>query len=90
MNYTYGVEFVEGDPLFALGIEAVHLPDAKKDLRLQQDLQVDRGRYRGLHGNVILSRYQIRSARILRLPICYEVSAGQGAAYCNLDNSIRA
>jgi endonuclease/exonuclease/phosphatase family metal-dependent hydrolase len=72
MNYVYGVEFVEVDPVFALGTEHVHLPDAQLDARLQEDLQVDRERYRGLHGTAILSRYPIRSARILRLPVCYD------------------
>jgi hypothetical protein len=72
MNYVYGVEFVEVDPVFDLGIEQVHLPDAQRDLRLQQDLQVNRQRYRGLHGTAILSRYPIRSARIFRPPLCYD------------------
>jgi endonuclease/exonuclease/phosphatase family metal-dependent hydrolase len=72
MNYAYGVEFVEVDPVFALGIEQVHLPGAEQDRRLQEDLYVDRERYRGLHGTAVLSRYPIRSARILRLPVCYD------------------
>jgi endonuclease/exonuclease/phosphatase family metal-dependent hydrolase len=72
MNYVYGVEFVEVDPIFALGTEPVHLLDKQQDSRLQQDLQVDRTRYRGLHGTAILSRYPIRNARILRLPLCYD------------------
>jgi endonuclease/exonuclease/phosphatase family metal-dependent hydrolase len=72
MKHVYGVEFVEVDPVFDLGIEQVHLPDAQRDLRLQQDLQVDRRRYRGLHGTAVLSRYPIRSARIFRLPVCYD------------------
>jgi endonuclease/exonuclease/phosphatase family metal-dependent hydrolase len=72
MNYAYGVEFVEVDPVFALGTEQVHLPDAEQDRRLQEDLQVDRQRYRGLHGTAVLSRYPIRSARISRLPECYD------------------
>lgn len=72
MNYAYGVEFVEVDPVFELGTEKVHLPEAPEDQRLQQDLQVDRARYRGLHGTTILSRYPIRSARILRLQMCYD------------------
>jgi len=33
---------------------------------------VDRVRYRGLHGTAILSRYPIRNARIVRLPVCYD------------------
>lgn len=72
MNYAYGVEFVEVDPVFDLGTEQVHLTDAQEDQRLQQDLQVDRNRYRGLHGTAILSRYPIEGARILRLPVCYD------------------
>jgi endonuclease/exonuclease/phosphatase family metal-dependent hydrolase len=72
MNYAYGVEFVELDPVFDLGTEQVHLPNAQRDLRLQQDLKVDREHYRGLHGTAILSRYPIRNARIFRLPICYD------------------
>jgi endonuclease/exonuclease/phosphatase family metal-dependent hydrolase len=72
MNYVYGVEFVEVDPVFALGTEQVHLRDMQEDARLQEDLRVDRDRYRGLHGTAILSRYPIRNARILRLPACYD------------------
>ena len=72
MNYAYGVEFVEVDPIFALGIEEVHLEDPQEDTRLQRDLYVDHERYLGLHGTAILSRYPIRSARVLRLPMCYD------------------
>jgi endonuclease/exonuclease/phosphatase family metal-dependent hydrolase len=72
MNYAYGVEFVEVDPVFALGTEQVHLPGGQQDARLQEDLRVDRERYRGLHGTAILSRYPIQDARILRLPVCYD------------------
>lgn len=72
MNYVYGVEFVEVDPIFALGTEQVHLDDAQQDRRLQEDLHVDKARYRGMHGTAILSRYPIRSAHILRLPVCYD------------------
>jgi endonuclease/exonuclease/phosphatase family metal-dependent hydrolase len=72
MNYVYGVEFVEVDPVFDLGTQEVHLPDPQQDARLQQDLQVDRDRYHGLHGTAVLSRYPIRSARIVRLPVCYD------------------
>ena len=58
-NYAFGVEFVEVDPVFDLGTQSVHLPDAQEDRRLQQDLQVDRERYPGLHGTAVLSRYPI-------------------------------
>lgn len=72
MDFAYGVEFVEVDPVFDLGTEQVHLPDAQEDQRLQEDLHVDRERYHGLHGTAILSRYPIDRARIFRLPICYD------------------
>jgi endonuclease/exonuclease/phosphatase family metal-dependent hydrolase len=72
MNYAYGVEFVEVDPVFDLGTEQVHLPDPQQDARLQQDLKVDRERYHGLHGTAVLSRYPIRNAQIVRLPDCYD------------------
>jgi endonuclease/exonuclease/phosphatase family metal-dependent hydrolase len=72
MNYAYGVEFVEVDPVFALGTEQVDLPDARRDARLEEDLRVDHRLYRGLHGTAILSRYPIQNARVLRLPTCYD------------------
>jgi endonuclease/exonuclease/phosphatase family metal-dependent hydrolase len=72
MNFGFGVEFVELDPIFALGTEKVELPDADETRQLQSDLHVDPDRYRGLHGTAVLSRYPIRSARIVRLPVCYD------------------
>ncbi len=72
MNSAFGVEFVEVDPIFALGTEQVQLPDAAETRQLQNDLRVDRERYLGLHGTAVLSRYPIRNARIVRLPVCYD------------------
>ena len=89
MNYAYGVEFVEVDPVFGLGTEQVHLTDAQQDLRLQQDLQVDRQRYRGLHGTAILSRYPIVRARILRLPVCYDWYGKEYKAISKLEHGRR-
>jgi endonuclease/exonuclease/phosphatase family metal-dependent hydrolase len=77
MNYAYGVEFVEVDPVFDLGTEQVHLSDAQEDQRLQEDLRVDKDRYHGLHGTAILSRYPIENARIFRLPVCYDWYANE-------------
>ena len=89
MNYAYGVEFVEVDPLFDLDTEQVHLTDAQQDQRLQQDLQVDRQRYHGLHGTAILSRYPIERARILRLPVCYDWYAKEYKAISKLEKGKR-
>jgi endonuclease/exonuclease/phosphatase family metal-dependent hydrolase len=89
MNYAYGVEFVEVDPIFELGTERVHLPETRADARLQQDLQVDHERYRGLHGTAILSRYPIRNARIVRLPVCYDWYAQEAKEAAKLEKGRR-
>ena len=89
MNYAYGVEFVEVDPLFDLGTERVHLTDAQQDQQLQQDLQVDRQRYHGLHGTAILSRYPMERARILRLPVCYDWYTKESKAISKLEQGRR-
>jgi endonuclease/exonuclease/phosphatase family metal-dependent hydrolase len=89
MNYAYGVEFVEVDPLFDLDTEQVHLTDVQQDRRLQNDLQADRQRYHGLHGTAILSRYPIDHARILRLPVCYDWYAKEYSAISKLEQGRR-
>lgn len=91
MNYAYGVEFVEVDPIFELGIERVDLTDASDEerARLGEDLQIDHDRYRGLHGTAILSRYPIRDAHIVRLPVCYDWYAKEAAAISKLENGRR-
>jgi len=89
MNYTFGVEFVEVDPVFDLDTEELHLRDAQEHRRLQEDLQVDRQRYHGLHGTAILSRYPIASARILRLPVCYDWYAKEYKAISKLEQGRR-
>ena len=89
MNYAYGVEFVEVDPLFDLDTEQVHLTDAQLDQRLQQDLRIDRERYHGLHGTAILSRYPIEGARVYRLPVCYDWYAKESKAISKLEQGKR-
>jgi endonuclease/exonuclease/phosphatase family metal-dependent hydrolase len=71
MNYVYGVEFVELDPVM-LGVEKVQLKDADLAARLQKELEADPQRLRALHGSAILSRYPIQNARIVRLPVCHD------------------
>jgi endonuclease/exonuclease/phosphatase family metal-dependent hydrolase len=89
MNYVYGVEFVEVDPVFELGREEIDLPDAAQNQLLHEDLRVDRERYRGLHGTAILSRYPIDRARILRLPVCYDWYATEYKAISQLEQGRR-
>ncbi len=89
MNYAYAVEFVEVDPIFDLGSEEIHLPDPQQDQRLQEDLHVDREKYRGLHGTAILSRYPLHNVRIFRLPVCYDWYGTEYAAISSLEQGRR-
>ena len=89
MNYAYGVEFLEVDPLFDLNSEVIHLPDAQEDQRLQTDLHVDTQKYHGLHGTAILSRYPLHNVRIFRLPVCYDWYATEYAAISSLEQGRR-
>src|ERR1044072_8630893 len=56
MNYAYGVEFVEVDPI-ALGREQFEELPPEDRAKLASEISVDQTRYRGLHGNAILSRF---------------------------------
>ena len=71
MNYAFGVEFVEVDRLYT-GDDRIEMKTPELSKALADDLRVDPERYRGLHGNAVLSRFPIRSARITRLPECYD------------------
>ena len=71
MNYAFGVEFLEVDRLYT-GDDRIEMKTAELSKALSDDLRVDPERYRGLHGNAVLSRFPIRSARITRLPECYD------------------
>ncbi|HYP29832.1 MAG TPA: endonuclease/exonuclease/phosphatase family protein [Blastocatellia bacterium] len=67
MNYVYGVEFLEIDPL-NLGTEEFKEETSNREkARLKQLVEVDRDRYLGLHGTAILSRFPIRTARLVPL-----------------------
>ena len=65
MNYAFGVEFVEVDPL-TLGIERLEGEELEGRHELIDNLAVERERTLGLHGNAILSRYPLRNVRIVR------------------------
>ena len=49
MNYAYGVEFVEADPI-ALGTEEFEEVSAEDRMILRTQIAVDKSRYLGLHG----------------------------------------
>lgn len=63
MNYAYGVEFVEVDPI-ALGLEKFEELSAADRAGLAGEISVDRARYRGLHGTAILSRFRLENVRL--------------------------
>ncbi len=78
MNYAYGVEFVEVDPI-TMGInqqvvvreveEAYSKPGRDRDEMLayvKQIMTPDPQHYKGLHGTAILSRYRLDNVRLIR------------------------
>jgi len=71
MNYVYGVEFLEIDPL-NLGLEKVKMDDKTAQEDIQKSFDVDKSRYLGMHGTAVLSRYPIRQAVLRPLPVCYD------------------
>jgi endonuclease/exonuclease/phosphatase family metal-dependent hydrolase len=71
MNYAFAVEFVEVDTLYT-GEDRIELKSPEETEALAEDLRVDPARYRGLHGNAILTRFPLRSVRVERLPQCYD------------------
>ena len=71
MNYAYGVEFLEIDPL-DLGLEKVQMEDKVAEADIQKSFNVDKSRYLGMHGTAVLSRYPIRKATLRPLPVCYD------------------
>jgi endonuclease/exonuclease/phosphatase family metal-dependent hydrolase len=81
MNYAYGVEFVEVDPV-TMGIDqqvvvrevedAYAEPHDDREAMLAHVRDVmtpDPSRYRGLHGTAILSRYRLQDVRLIPLHV---------------------
>jgi endonuclease/exonuclease/phosphatase family metal-dependent hydrolase len=65
MNYAYGVEFVEVDPV-SLGVEGFEEAAAGAErAELREVASVDAARYKGLHGNAILSRFPLENVRLV-------------------------
>ncbi|MBV8632183.1 MAG: hypothetical protein JOZ83_14745, partial [Silvibacterium sp.] len=76
MNYAYGVEFLEVDPL-NLGLEKVEMEDKEAQADIQRSFDVDKSRYLGMHGTAVLSRYPIKKATLRPLQVCYDWYAGE-------------
>jgi endonuclease/exonuclease/phosphatase family metal-dependent hydrolase len=88
MNYAYGVEFLELDPL-NLGLEKVELEDKEAQADIQKSFDVDPARYLGMHGTAVLSRYPIRKATLRPLPVCYDWYASEKKAISKLESGRR-
>jgi hypothetical protein len=88
MNYAYGVEFLELDPL-NLGLEKVELEDKEAQADIQKSFDADESRYLGMHGTAVLSRYPIRKATLRPLPVCYDWYAGEKKAISKLESGRR-
>ncbi|MBV8572281.1 MAG: hypothetical protein JO319_16800 [Acidobacteriaceae bacterium] len=89
MNYAYGVEFIEVDPL-SLGLEKVKMQDKAAESDIQKSFQPDKQKYLGLHGTSVLSRYPIRKAALQRLPPCYDWYLGEKKEISKVESGMRA
>ncbi|HLI82466.1 MAG TPA: endonuclease/exonuclease/phosphatase family protein [Bryobacteraceae bacterium] len=74
MNYAYGVEFVE--------LERIYLGLDRAD-------NVNLGRYRATEGTVVLSRYPIARAEVVRLPMKYDWYGSEVKAVTDLEKARR-
>ncbi len=72
MNWAYGVEFLEIDSK-QLGTDQFNDGEDKAfQEQLVEEFSIDKDRLRALHGNAVLSRYPIRSARIVPFTVGYD------------------
>ncbi len=72
MNWAYGVEFLEVDSK-QLGTDTFDDGETPEQQRqLLEEFKVDKDRLRALHGNAVLSRYPIRSARLVPFTVGYD------------------
>lgn len=76
MNYVFATEFIELTPLY-LGLQKMDEPDLPRQKRESEQYGVDPKRYLGLEGSALLSRYRIRSAKIVHLPAAYDWYKGE-------------
>src|SRR2546429_387190 len=84
MNYAYGVEFLELDPL-NLGLEKVELEDKEAQADIQKSFDADKSRYLGMHGTAVLSRYPIPKASLRPLSVCYDWYASENKEISKLE-----
>lgn len=91
MNWAYGIEFVEVDPI-NLGTEDFEgIEEAGEREKLVAEIQVDKAKLRGLHGTAILSRYPIREARLVPFEtVGYDWFAGEHKRVAAIEKGKRA
>lgn len=72
MNWAYGVEFLEVDSK-QLGTDTFDDGETDEERKeLLEVFKVDKDKLRALHGNAVLSRYPIRSARLVPFTVGYD------------------
>ena len=64
MDWAYGVEFIEIDPIVLGTEEFKGIEDEEKRKEMFAQIKVDKDRLRALHGTAILSRYRILDATL--------------------------
>jgi endonuclease/exonuclease/phosphatase family metal-dependent hydrolase len=65
MNWAWGVEFVEVDPMI-LGTEKFEeVDDPQERAKMVEAISTDHEKVRALHGSAVLSRYPIREAKLV-------------------------
>jgi endonuclease/exonuclease/phosphatase family metal-dependent hydrolase len=72
MNWAYGVEFLEIDSKQLGTARFDDGEDKESQQQLLEQFKVDKGRLKALHGNAVLSRYPIRSARVVPFTVGYD------------------
>lgn len=82
-NYAYGLEFVEVDPTH-LGLED-HEWSEENILFPDKDYEIDKDRYKGFHGNAIISRFPLENVRIIRFPDYYDWFNTEKGKIANLE-----
>lgn len=72
MNWAYGVEFLEIDSKQLGTDQFKDGEDKATQQQLVEEFKVDKDRLRALHGNAVLSRYPIRSVRLVPFTVGYD------------------
>lgn len=87
MNYAFAVEFLELNRIY-MGLKNMDEPD-KVHAGRANNFGLDPDRYLGLEGTALLSRFPIRSARIIHLPEAYDWYHDEIRALSDLEKARR-